>query len=194
MYKYLIFFLFIFSPLCAQEKWYVKGGLGINYVTIPKKGDIDVAMETGFYGSGVLGYQFNEHLRTEIEFSYRANEGYEAKAGSLHAHMDGSMYSFSGITNLLLDFPFEEIFIFSFGGGVGLHKTDGNLSATFDYKDWGRICEVMDVRKEGVVVQGLFGLLVRLSPQFGAGIEFKYWKVPDHVQSNTLAFNLKLGF
>lgn len=193
MNKFFILFLFIFTPLFAQEKWYVKGGIGINYLNPPSQDILELEMDTGFYSNATIGYQFNEHLHSEIEGAYRCNEGYAASMDGMHNDLKGKVSSYAGMINLLLDFPFQDIFILSLGGGTGIHKTIGELNTTFEGTNLTYV-QIVNLRKEGMAVQGICGMHVHLSPRFCLGGEFKFWKAVDSIQCNTVSFNLKLAF
>lgn len=193
MYKYLMIICFLFSTVFGQE-WYVKGGLGINYMKLPSKGEIQVEMNTGLYAHGTVGYQFNDNLRSEIEGAYRTNKGSRAKTEVEITHLDGTLYQASGMINLLLDFPFQKIFIFSIGAGVGLHRTDGQINAIFSYEKWGKMMEVFDVRREGFASQGIFGVRAAFSDKISGGLEYRHWKALECIQCDTLSLKLMLLF
>lgn len=193
MSKYLLIFCFLFSSVFGQE-WYVRGGLGINYMDLPSKEDIQVEMNTGLYAYGTVGYQFNDSLRSEIEGAYRTNKGLRAKTKTQITHLDGTLYQASGMINLHLDFPFQKIFIFSIGAGVGLHRTDGQINALFAHQDWGKVLEVFDVRREGFASQGIFGVRAAFSDKISGGLEYRHWKALECIQCDTLSINLMLLF
>jgi opacity protein-like surface antigen len=199
--KKFILFLFLFLPtLFAQEnfvphKWYLKAGIGINYISVPKEQNSILDLDTGLYANLSAGYQFKENLHGEIEGAYRNNKGFSIKKDQFDGSLTGSIYTYCGLINLILDFPFEEYFIFSIGAGTGPQKTEGKLSYHI-YNKFGQVesTKSIQIRNEGIAVQGIIRLLIRFAPRFGVCGEYKYWKAPDFNQNSTLAANLKLDF
>ena len=201
MKKIILILLFLCSFIYADEgfressKWYLKGGLGINYLSPIEEGETKLDFSTGVYTNVSIGYLFKENLHAEVEGSYRNNAGSRIKESKINGNLDGSVDTISAMLNLLLDLPFEERFTLSVGGGIGAYTTTGKLSY-YVYNKLGQLENThnIDLKNEGFVGQGIVRLLVQFHPRFGVCAEYKYWKVPMYHQNNTLAMNVKLNF
>lgn len=197
MHKIIIILLLMCCTLSANDKWYIRGGSGINFMSLPEDEvlDIDLEMDTGLLAFMTVGHQFNQVLRSEVELGYRINEGYMIVNHAFSAPMEGNIKCYTGMMNLLLDFPFQEYFILSFGGGIGMQKTHGALKTDWLFNEQKKSPpHEREFLSRGLCIQGICGLQVIVSSKISIGGEYRFWSCHDFSQSNSLNGFMRVSF
>ena len=197
MKRYIIALLLFISPLFGEiseiNKWYVSKAIGINYMHIPDKGIYSLDIDTGFYASLTLGHQFKDNVRGELENAFRVNSAYEIHRLNYVTQLKGKIKSFSSALNFLMDFPFQDDFVFTLGGGIGLHSTTGKIHYDFKMSNLSNK-EEFNMRKEGIMIQAVASLKVIFTSALSSSLNYKFWHSPDFMQQNTLSCSLNLAF
>lgn len=193
---FLIVILLAISNLQALDKWYIRGGAGINYLTLPidEALELDVEMDTGLYSFLSVGHQFTPNLRAELEAAYRINEGYIILNSVFTSPLEGGIECYSGMLNLMLDFPFQEVFVLSLGAGTGLEKTHGHLKTDWQMSGQKTSVQPKEFYSRGLCGQGIVGLMIVVSPKICLGGDYRFWSCLEFSQNGSLAGFLTVSF
>lgn len=163
----------IASAAFAQEEgFYIGVGGGLNAM---HSSDIDgptfndeLNNDEGFVGAGVLGYKYNNGLRSELELGYRKNDVDEIN----DVTADGETEVYSAMVNLLFDLDISESVDTYIGGGAGgafvRHDKVGPTQAT-------RVDDTEFVP----AFQGIAGLSYALSNKADIFLNYQYFHAVD---------------
>lgn len=129
---------------------------------------------------GVAGYSFGNGLRAEFELSRRDNDLSEF-GDVVFGPIDGVTGGFtttSGIVNLLYDFQNQSSFTPYLGAGLGVARTNGEVS---------RPSGIFDESSTGAAYQAILGASYNVSPSFEIFGQYTYFVIPDLDLSGPLA-------
>lgn len=210
MKKFSLLFLAMFTTFCLPakafsfpEQLYLKSSFGVNYlhlndwhiylVDTQYNYDIKAEMDTGSYSAISIGYRFDERFRVEAEIAYRSNRADQIKIRNEKYTMDGILHSYSTIANIYIDLPFKDKFNFYMGSGIGHQKMNGSLKMFFTQPE-GLTSSRVDIKNEGMVVQGLIGGSLKLTHSVWLEVDYKSGKIIKCDPFSTLCVHLRKDF
>lgn len=189
--------LLLFLPFAQANEsplWYIKVGTGLNYITLPQDSYEVIEADTGRYINFTAAYQFQQNIHAEIDLSYRRNKGYCVVVDALSLPITGQIHTSAGLVNIVLDFPFQDIFVFSIGGGVGTQRTKGTLKYNCRFDNFTKDLPDFRYHKEGICSQGSLRIMARFTERFGICGEYKHLVIPCGIRHSTVGVNFKLDF
>jgi OOP family OmpA-OmpF porin len=122
------------------------------------------SFNTGFRGTGALGWGFGNGLRTELEFGYSQNN-VDTSSGLSD---NGRFRQFSVLGNVLYDFETGTPWSPHVGAGIGIGMDRiGGV-------DFPVGTQPIDVYSHVFTYQGIAGIEYALAPQFKLGLDYRY--------------------
>ena len=109
-----------------NNSWYLDAFGGVNWMDGDNSTIVihaaNVELEPGFTVGGALGYQFENNIRTEVEFAYRANTADKLKYDDLPDSyiFDGAIHVSSIMGNAWHDFKITQELKGYLGSGLGV--------------------------------------------------------------------------
>jgi OOP family OmpA-OmpF porin len=169
------------APAFATEGWYGRldagysfdGSNEINRSTFTTPNFKTDSLDNDWFGSGGLGYAFDNGFRLEGELSYRYNDieaitGLNRRGGNAHAS--------AALINGILDFDLGGGIEPYVGVGVGIGRVDANAANT---GTTGATFQSYDDADTSLAWQALAGVGLALSEQLTIDVGYRYFAIPN---------------
>lgn len=150
--------------------------------------DIDYKNGIGVYTS--LGYAYSNNWRTELEFSYRANDVRHLTGDGLgfsgwpEGTLNGEVKSYSFMANLIYDLGSRANTVTPYVGvGIGLSRVKAEIDGLNPVAAFGLTTIAIDDADLNFAYQGIAGLAFRLADNLFFDVSYRYFASlePDFV-------------
>ncbi|MEE2691514.1 MAG: OmpA family protein [Pseudomonadota bacterium] len=180
----------------AYEGLYGAIGAGISYMVEDRDfetqapglfavdGDADFDNGIGIYTA--LGYAYDNHWRTELEFSYRSNDirhiagNGSSFSGFPEGTLSGDVSSYNFLANLIYDFDFGSSFMTPYVGvGAGLARVKADFTGTNPVGANGFTTVGIDDGDLNFAYQGIAGVAFKLAENLMLDVSYRYFATED---------------
>jgi opacity protein-like surface antigen len=182
--------LCLMTPAAASDAhgWYLGLGAGWDHLGnidlryAPNANDLLHSGNAALF-TGSLGYRLPSGIRIELELGWDRHDLHSTGIGSTNDN--GRISNLTGALNALYDWRITNRWAFSFGGGVGMARTDLDVSAP---NPAGGIINVANGRQGGFMAQAIAGFTYSVTDNVDLGLDWRYRELAGNNFSTSRPF------